>query len=82
MTKTKKPKPFTVDTPAHKVVSKIQELEAELKGLPRGPENADFLNLFRIRKGIKDELNILYRLRKKQKNYIPPPRRINLKKGL
>ena len=81
MTKTKEPKPFTVDTPATKVISKILDLEDELRHTPRimnSPSDPDFEK----RNRIKDELNILYRLRKKQKNYIPPPRRINLKKGL
>jgi len=74
MTKTKEPKPFTVDTPAHKVVSKIQELEDKLR-------NRHTLDL--DSNPIKAELRELYRLRHKQKNYTPPPpSKKNLKKGL
>ena len=82
MTKKKDLKPLTIDSAPHKVVAKIQELEVELKTLPRGAKGFDIPELYHLRIVIKDELNTLYRLRKKQKNYTPPPKKINLNRGL
>ena len=61
-------KPLTFQSSPEKILKRIQELQSKLEttgGLSRTP--------------IKAELTNLYRLRKKQKNYTPPPKKINLK---
>lgn len=73
MTKTTKiPKPLTVESNPNKVKRRIRELENELKG----PISHTHRN------ELKEELRTLTRLRHKQKNYTPPPKKVNLKKGL
>jgi len=73
MKKLKDSKPFTINSAPHRVVSRIQELEGKLKGLKWYEHDAKNV--------IKEELNDLYKLRKKQKNY-KPVKSLNLKKGL
>jgi len=71
MTKTKDLKPFTIHSAPHRVISKIHDLEDQLK-------NHRALDL--DPRPIKDQLRDLYKLRKKQKNY-KEPKRIS-KRGL
>ena len=81
--KTKEQKPLTVLSDPNKVKDHIWKLEIQLKTLNKGTEDCDTPGLYAQRARIKEKLNTLYRLRKKQKNYTPPPKRKpNLKKGL
>jgi len=73
--KTKEPKSLTVNSKPDKVVTRIKELEAALKK----PKNNNPLDI-RERNEIKSALRILYAIRKKQKNYTLPPRRLTSKR--
>ena len=64
-------KTFTVHTDPLKVKRRILELEAQLKKV-QGPEHP-FDYKYEEKNEIKEELNALYRLRYKQKNYTKPP---------
>ena len=77
-----KEKTLNINSPAYKVKNRIAELEHELSKLNGGAENLDSPGLYARRNEIKSELKYLQRLRHKQKNYTPPPTRVNLKKGL
>lgn len=70
-------KPFTVDTDHLKVKRRILELESELPTVRL--YNTPYHEYIKRRKKIQLELNDLYRLRHKQKNYTKPPRKIKLK---
>jgi hypothetical protein len=62
-------KPLSVHSDPAKVKLAISNLEGQIQNCQSPIQ----------RSRLKKELNILYRLRHKQKNYTPPPRKINLK---
>lgn len=66
----KNKKSFTVHTDPLKVVARIKKLEAEAKF--KDP-NLAWHEVTDTQNMIKAELNTLYRLRHKQKNYTKPP---------
>ena len=70
-------KPFTVDTDPLKVKRRILELESKLPTIRL--YDTPYHEYKKKRKEIKDELNALYRLRHKQKNYISPPRKTKVR---
>jgi len=75
----KKQKLPTVNADPKNVLSRIKELEQNLKELNKGPENFSNLGFHDQRNKIKSQLRELYRIRKKQKTYIPPTTKIKTK---
>lgn len=60
---------YTINTKPEKIVARIKEIESQLK------KTSDIAK----RNALKSELKTLYKLRHKQKNYTPPPKKVSLK---
>jgi len=70
-------KPLSINSPSEKTIKEIKNLESQLRGLLKPAPGDRWINQIN---DIKKELNRLYRLRKKQKNFKPIPTKTK-KKG-
>jgi len=84
--KKQKQKTFTIESNPENIKARIKELEAELRPYTAKPDwhdtldpNTDLYPRLKARNIIKAELNILYKLRYKQKNYTKPPTKVKTK---